>query len=152
MWEGYSVRLAPPKYGEKKGTKMLKKTITYTDYNGVERTEDFYFNISKSEIVNLELSVNGGWHNRLQKIIDAKDVPSLAHEFRELLRMSYGVKSDDGKRFIKNPELFDEFSQSEAYEQLFMELITDEKAAAEFVNNIVPKQESSRQDVVPASK
>ena len=119
---------------------MLKKIITYTDYNGVERTEDFYFNLSKAELMEMELGVTGGMTEMLNKIIAAKDAPSLMKTFKEMIMKSYGIKSDDGKRLIKSEELSIAFTQTEAYSVLFMELITDDKAAADFVNGIIPNE------------
>ena len=119
---------------------MLKKIITYTDYNGVERTEPFYFNLSKAELMEMELGVTGGMTEMLDKIIAAKDAPSLMKTFKEMIMKSYGVKSDDGKRLIKSEELSIAFTQTEAYSVLFMELITDDKAAADFVNAIIPNE------------
>lgn len=119
---------------------MLKKIITYTDYNGVERTEPFYFNLSKAELMEMELGVTGGMTEMLDKIIAAKDAPSLMKTFKEMIMKSYGVKSDDGKRLIKSEELSIAFTQTEAYSVLFMELITDDKAAADFVNGIIPNE------------
>ena len=119
---------------------MLKKIITYTDYNGVERTEPFYFNLSKAELMEMELGVTGGMTEMLDKIIAAKDAPSLMKTFKEMIMKSYGIKSDDGKRLIKSEELSIAFIQTEAYSVLFMELITDDKAAADFVNGIIPNE------------
>ena len=119
---------------------MLKKIITNTDYNGVERTEPFYFNLSKAELMEMELGVTGGMTEMLNKIINAKDGPSLMKTFKEIIMKSYGVKSDDGKRLIKSEELSIAFTQTEAYSVLFMELITDDKAAADFVNGIIPNE------------
>lgn len=119
---------------------MLKKIITYTDYNGVERTEPFYFNLSKAELMEMELGVTGGMTEMLDKIIAAKDAPSLTKTFKEMIMKAYGVKSDDGKRLIKSEELSIAFTQTEAYSVLFMELITDDKAAADFVNGIIPNE------------
>ena len=119
---------------------MLKKIITYTDYNGVERTEPFYFNLSKAELMEMELGVTGGMTEMLNKIIAAKDAPSLMKTFKEMIMKAYGVKSDDGKRLIKSEELSTAFTQTEAYSVLFMELITDDKAAADFVNGIIPNE------------
>ena len=118
---------------------MIKKTITYTDYNGVERTEDFYFNLTKAELMEMELSKIGGFTEMIKKIIDANDTPEIIKVFKSLLLKSYGKKSEDGKRFIKSEELSAEFEQTEAYSQLFMELATDDKLASEFVNGVVPK-------------
>ena len=119
---------------------MLKKIITYTDYNGVERTEPFYFNLSKAELMEMELGVTGGMTEMLDKIIAAKDAPSLMKTFKEMIMKSYGIKSDDGKRLIKSEDLSIAFTQTEAYSVLFMELITDDKAAADFVNGIIPNE------------
>ena len=119
---------------------MLKKIITYTDYNGVERTEPFYFNLSKAELMEMELGVTGGMTEMLDKIIAAKDAPSLMKTFKEMIMKSYGIKSDDGKRLIKSEVLSIAFTQTEAYSVLFMELITDDKAAADFVNGIIPNE------------
>ena len=117
---------------------MLKKTIKYTDYNGVERTEDFYFNLNKAEIMEMQLTTVGGLDAYLKKIISAQDMPTLMRIFKDLVLKSYGVKSDDGRRFIKNDKLREEFEQTEAYSILYMELSTDAEAAAAFVNGIIP--------------
>lgn len=117
---------------------MLKKTIKYTDYNGVERTEDFYFNLNKAEIMEMQLTTVGGLDAYLKKIISTQDVPTLMRIFKDLVLKSYGVKSDDGRRFIKNDQLREEFEQTEAYSILYMELSTDAEAAAAFVNGIIP--------------
>ena len=117
---------------------MLKKTIKYTDYNGVERTEDFYFNLNKAEIMEMQLTTVGGLDAYLKKIISAQDTPTLMRIFKDLVLKSYGVKSDDGRRFIKNEKLREEFEQTEAYSILYMELSTDADAAAAFVNGIIP--------------
>ena len=103
---------------------MLKKTITYTDYNGVERTEDKYFNLSKAEIMEMEMSTAGGFAEMVQGIVKAQDAPAIMKIFKDIILKSYGEKSPDGKRFIKSKELSDEFSQTEAYSDLFMELCT----------------------------
>lgn len=117
---------------------MLKKTITYTDYNGVERTEDFYFNLSPAEIMEMEMSTSGGYAEMLQRIVAAQDAPTIIKIFKELVLRAHGEKSADGKRFIKNDEIREAFSQTEAYSILFMELATDANAAAAFVNGIMP--------------
>ena len=117
---------------------MLKKTITYTDYDGVQRTEDFYFNLSKAEIAEMELSTAGGLDKTINRIVAEQDGARIIALFKDLVLKSYGKKSDDGRRFIKNQELRDDFAQTEAYSDLFMELATDADAAAAFVNGIVP--------------
>lgn len=117
---------------------MLKKTITYTDYDGNERTEDFYFNLSKAELTEMELTTEGGLQTMLKNIVEARDIPRITAMFKKLLLMSYGQKSADGKRFIKSQQLSEEFTQTEAYSVLFLELLGDEDAAAAFVKGIVP--------------
>lgn len=117
---------------------MIKETITYIDYNGVERKEDFYFNLTKAEIMELEMSTKGGLAEMIQRIVAAQDQPAIIKIFKELIIKAYGVKSPDGKRFIKNPEVVEEFVQTEAFSQMFMKLATDSDAAAKFVNGIVP--------------
>lgn len=118
---------------------MLVKTITYTDYNGVERTEDFRFNLTEAEITEMELSTTGGLADMISKVVAANDTPSIIKIFKDLLLKAYGEKSPDGKRFIKSEELATAFSQTEAYSILFMELATNANAAAEFVNGIIPE-------------
>lgn len=135
---------------------MLKKTITYTDYNGLQRTEDFYFNLTKAEVMEMEMSTVGGMAEMIQKIVAAQDVPSIIKIFKDLILKAYGEKSADGKRFIKVNEygnrLADEFAQTEAYSQLFMELATDADAAAAFVNGIVPNDMAKQASATPALK
>lgn len=117
---------------------MLKKTIKFNDYNGVEREETYYFNLSKAEIMEMEMSTTGGFTEMLEKIIEAQDVPSIIKIFKNIILKAYGEKSPDGKRFIKSEELSTAFSQTEAYSVLFMELATNADEAAKFVNGIVP--------------
>ena len=117
---------------------MLKKTITYTDYNGVERTEDFWFNLSKAEIMEMEMSTTGGLAETIQKVVQKQDAPAIIKIFKDLVLKAYGEKSSDGKRFIKSDGLALAFSQTEAYSNLFMELATDADAAAKFINGIIP--------------
>ena len=117
---------------------MLKKTITYKDYNGVERTEDFMFNLTKAEILEMQLTKDGGMDAAIKKIVDAKDAPEIMKVFKELILKAYGIVSDDGRRFIKSKEISDSFAQTEAFSMLFMELATDTDAASAFVNGIVP--------------
>lgn len=117
---------------------MIKKTITYTDYNGLERTEDFYFNFTNAEITEMELTTTGGMSEMLKKIVDSKDTPALVKIFKDFILKAYGIKSADGKRFIKSDEIREEFAQTEAYSKLFMEFATNDKAAAEFINSIIP--------------
>lgn len=131
---------------------MLKKTFTYTDYNGVERTEDHYFNLSQAELMEMELSTTGGLAERINKIVAAQDAPEIVKVFKDLVLKAYGQKSADGRRFIKSEELSNEFAQTEAYSQLFMELATDADAAAKFVNGIVPQMDNKSAIPAPANK
>ena len=118
---------------------MLKKTVIYNDYNGVERTEDFYFNLSKAELMEMEMSISGGLTEMIEKIVATKDAPAIIKIFKELVLKAYGEKSADGKRFEKkNGALAEAFAETEAYSQIFMELATDADKAAEFVNGIMP--------------
>src|SRR5574344_1743778 len=130
---------------------MLKKTITYSDYNGNERTEDFYFNLTKAEVTEMEMSTAGGLAEMIEKIIAAQDAPSIIKIFKDLVLRAYGEKSSDGKRFMKSDELSTAFSQTEAYSQLFIELATNADSAAKFVNVIIPL-EASKKAIAPAAK
>lgn len=118
---------------------MLKKTISFTDYNGNQRTEDFYFNLTKAEIAEMELSTVGGLTQMLRGMIAAQDMPAIVKFVKDLILKSYGKKSPDGKRFIKNAELSEEFLQTEAYSILFMELSTNADETSKFVTNILPE-------------
>lgn len=128
---------------------MLKKTITYTDYDDMERTEEFRFNLTKAELMDMELTTVGTFSKLMQKIIDEKDMVRLAKYFKELILKSYGVKSDDGKRFIKSPELSEAFSQTEAYSELYMELLGNSEYAVKFIQQVMPK-DLDQNEVVPA--
>lgn len=119
---------------------MLKKTITYTDYNGIERKEDFLFNLTKTELMKWDLKTPGGLAPRLEKITQKFDVPSLTSFIEDLIDKSYGIKSDDGVRFIKDEKLSEMFRQTEAYDQLFVELLSNEKSTRDFINGILPKE------------
>lgn len=119
---------------------MLKKTITYTDYDGNERTEDFYFNLSKAELLEMEMTTEGGIEKFCQKIIAEKDTKRMMEMWKSMILKSYGEKTLDGKRFVKSQELTDAFIQTEAYSELFMQLATDADAAAAFIAGIVPKK------------
>lgn len=134
---------------------MYKITETYTDYDDNQRTEDFYFNYSEAELTDLQFSVSGGLAGMIDKIIKTNDMPKLVELFRELIQKAYGEKSNDGRRFMKSPELTKEFTETVAYSQIYMRLATDSKAAQEFINNVVPKamkdkmQQANQQNVVP---
>lgn len=117
---------------------MLKETITYTDYNGVERTEDFYFNFTEAELMEMEMSTAGGLEKYILKIVNTQDTPSITKIFKELILKAYGEKSPDGRRFIKTEELTLSFTHTEAYSKLYMQLATDDVKAAAFVNGVMP--------------
>lgn len=118
---------------------MIKKVIEYTDYNGVEKKEEFFFNLSKTEITKMQFTTEGGLVERIQKALDSKDAKSIMLLFDDLIMKSYGEKSLDGKRFMKSEEISEAFAQTDAYDKLFMELCTDDNEAAAFVNGIIPK-------------
>ena len=128
---------------------MITKTIKYTDYNGVEREEPFMFNLSKAELMELEMGTTGGLAEMIQKIVAAQDAPAIIKVFKDLVLKAYGEKSADGKRFIKSKELSEAFSQTEAYSNLFMELATDADAAAKFVKGIVPNDIDTSKVEIP---
>ena len=116
---------------------MLKKTIKFIDYAGNERTEDHYFNLNKSEATKMELSTTGGLTQMIENIIAAQDNPAIIKIFEDLILKAYGKRSPDGRRFMKSEEISRDFKETEAYDQLFMELITDPKKAAAFVNSVI---------------
>lgn len=117
---------------------MVKKTITYTDYNGVERTEDFYFNLTKAELMEMQLSMEGGMRAYIQRIMAAKSQLELVNLFKKILLLSYGKKSDDGRLFLKNDTIRAEFEAHPVYSQIYMELSLNEEKAAEFINGLIP--------------
>lgn len=117
---------------------MYKIHEKYVDYNGTEREEDFYFNLTTTELMKMEFGTEGGLAEKIKKINAAKDTIQIMNTFEEFLKISYGQKSDDGKRFIKSPELLKEFMETPAYSQIYMRLGTDEKAAVDFINHVVP--------------
>jgi len=118
---------------------MYKETVTYEDYNGIERTEDFYFNLTKAELYEMELSTPGGMTEYLTKIVNAQEATQIMAEFKKLLLMSYGKKTEDGRGFLKTPAIKEEFEASPAYSILFMNLAMDDKKASAFINGIIPK-------------
>lgn len=125
---------------------MFKKTITYKDYNGTERTEDFYFNLDQRDVTKMELSTSGGLDTYIKRITAEQDLPKIIALFEELIDKSFGVKSDDGKYFVKDPQELLKFKSTQAYSDLYMELATDADKAAEFINGITPKEPVVPQD------
>ena len=125
---------------------MYKYTAKYTDYDDVEREEDLYFNLSKAELMRMEMSQYGGMEALLKKIVKEQDTKRIYNMFEEIVQSSYGVKSDDGRRFIKNPEVLDNFIQTEAYSELIMKMLNDPDFANEFIKGIFPKDISAELD------
>ena len=119
---------------------MIKKTMTYTDFNGVERKEDFYFNLTKAEVLKMEMGVKGGLAEQIKRIVDTQDQPAIIEIFEDLIQKSFGVKTPDGRGFLKRKEDLEAFISTQAYSDLYMELATDDKKAAEFINGIVPPE------------
>lgn len=127
---------------------MLSKTIKYTDFNGTEREETFYFNLTQAELMEMQMSVSGGFSETLQKIVETKDLPQLMTTFKEIIKKSYGEKSPDGRYFLKTDNeghlLFNKFEQSAAYSVLFTELATNDEAASEFVSGVIPAEAATK--------
>lgn len=123
---------------------MIKERLNYIDFDGVERTEDFWFNLSETEIVQMQTSVKGGFTAMLKKIIEAEDETKLMPLVEEIILKSYGEKSSDGRRFKKSKELSEEFKQTEAYNQLFMKFLKDADAFTTFVNGLNSKVTKTR--------
>ena len=131
---------------------MLKKTISYTDYNGLERKEDFYFNLTKAECMEMELSTAGGMQSLIQRIISEKDNAKIVAMFKELILKSYGEKSADGKRFYKSDDISRDFAATEAYTELFMELATNTDSAIDFIVNVFPVDADEARAAIENSK
>lgn len=128
---------------------MIKKTMTFTDYDGNKRTEDFWFNLNKAEVAKMELGTIGGIQKMIERLVQEQDSARIVEIFDQMICCSYGKKSPDGKRFIKSPELLEEFKQTEAYSDLFVELLGNPDMAAAFFNEILPKMDN---DAVPATE
>ena len=118
---------------------MFKKTIKYTDFDGNEREETFYFNLTEAEVTKMELGASGGYSNMLRRIIASQDSAEIMKTFERFIIDSYGEKSADGREFVKSPEITQKFMSTEAYSKLFIELCTDTNAAAAFANGVLPK-------------
>ena len=129
---------------------MLKKRIDYVDYDGNKRSEDLYFNLSKAEIAEMELSTKYGLSVMLQKLVDEEDAKKIMEIFKDLILKSIGEKSPDGKRFVKNQEIIDNFVQTEAYSELFIELATNADKASEFIKSIIPAEPTKVENTHPA--
>lgn len=129
---------------------MHKEIITYNDLNGVQRTEDFYFDLSKPEIVKMQASAKGGYDVQLRSIAASLDGAKIMDFFENFIAKSYGVKSEDGRRFMKSEEISRSFMETPAYEVLFEKLVTDDKYAADFVNAVMRSKGSPVSVAVPA--
>lgn len=129
---------------------MLKKTVTYTDYNGEECTETYRFNLNRAEVLDMQMTTIGGYTEKLQALIDAKNTAELYRLFKDLVLRSYGIVSEDGKRFIKSDKLREEFEQTEAYVTIYMELATNTDKAIEFINGITPDFENKAKALTDA--
>lgn len=123
---------------------MIKKTVTYVDYNGIERTESYYFHYTEAEILDMEMSTEGGFAERIQRIIDAKDQTALMKEIKKFVLDAFGVKSEDGRRFMKSQDIKQAFVESPAYSEIWLELLSDDKMASDFVNGVVPENMNDR--------
>lgn len=137
---------------------MLKRTITYTDYDGKTRTEDFYFHLSKTDIVMLETSVDGGFQKMLTTIYNTNDTNAIVREFKNIIHVAYGEKSPDGRQFNKSDDISKAFEATAAYDQLFYEMLTDTDKAIDFIKGILPvdvskeiEKEVSKLAVLPAT-
>ena len=116
---------------------MFKKEIEYQDFNGQQRKEMFYFNLSKAELMEMELSTQAGMEEMIKMLIATKDNAKIVQTFKDLILRSYGIKSEDGTRFIKTPELREAFEQSNAYSELFMEILSNTDAQVSFINGVI---------------
>ena len=123
---------------------MIKKRIKYEDFDGNQREEDFYFNLSKSELSKMQLSVSGGFDKLLEKVVNEKNVPEIMKTFEEIILTSYGEKSNDGKYFNKSPEMAEAFKHTAAYDELFMSILSSPDAATEFIRGILPASVSAQ--------
>lgn len=116
---------------------MLKRPIKYTDFNGKEVIEDFYFNLTQTELIELGLNET----DTLTKAVasfEAGNASGVVNEFKKIILAAYGVKSPDGRRFIKTAELREEFSQTAAYSALFMDIAIRDGAVDEFLQGVFP--------------
>lgn len=125
---------------------MIKKTMTFIDYDGNERTEDFWFNLNKAEVAKMELGTTGGIQKMIERLVQEQDSARIVEIFDQMICASYGKKSPDGKRFIKSQDLLDKFKQTEAYSDLFIELLGHPDMAAAFFNEVLPKMDDAAPD------
>ena len=131
---------------------MKTMTIKYTDFNGVEREEALRFNLTEAELMDLNLSKKGGLEETLKQIINTQDVPALADLFKSIINKAYGIKSPDGRNFIKSDKILADFTSTQAYSNLYMMLITDTDKATEFINGIVPQSVAEKAKSIELKK
>lgn len=131
---------------------MLVKRIKYTDFDGNERTEDFYFNLTEEEAFRLSITKNGGYERWINTLIESQDAETLLDEFSKIILNAYGKKSLDGRRFIKTPELAEEFKQTQAYSDMIIGFLRDPQSASDFLKGIVPNEPSSASAGAPVLK
>lgn len=131
---------------------MIKKTIKYTNYNGVECTEDFYFNLSRAELIQMEFGTKEGFTKKIEKISKSEDSSQIFNMFSDIVLKAYGKKSEDGTYFRKSEQLSEEFSQSEAYSELLVELMSDENKASDFVKGLINAGGTANVDALPDPK
>jgi hypothetical protein len=123
---------------------MYRITETYVDFNGNERTEDFYFNLTKAEVLDMEMGVSGGLAESINRLVQTQDQPAILQIFKDIVKKSYGVKSPDGRRFIKNEEVLNDFIQTEAFSNIYVRFATNADEAAKFINGIIPADMSKQ--------
>lgn len=131
---------------------MKKMTIKYTDFNGVEREEDFWFNLTEAEIMDMNLSKKGGLEAVIKQIINTQDVPALAELFKSIINKSYGIKSPDGRNFVKSEKILADFVSTQAYSNMYMMLITNTDKATEFINGVVGEQIAAKAKNIDVKK
>ena len=131
---------------------MIKWPITYTNYNGETVTEDYYFNLNKAELIQMQFDANGAYSSYINRIVDERDFKTLGQEFRKIILGAYGKKSDDGRQFRKSDEMRDEFEQSEAYATLYFELLRDTDQMTKFIQGVLPAdlREAGQNALMPA--
>ena len=118
---------------------MLKETIKYVDFNDLEREEDFYFNLTRTELIRMEMDKNGSLTGLIMKITKANDMPDIFEAMEKLILKAYGEKSVDGRFFNKSEEISNNFMNSPAYDKLFEKLTTDANYTYKFLIGILPK-------------
>lgn len=131
---------------------MIKWTIKFVDYNGNSVKEDFYFHLNKAELMRMQFSANGAYSQFIERITNQRDLRMLGEEFENIILTAYGEKSDDGRTFKKSDDIRENFKSTEAYSELFMELITDADKAVSFIKGILPKdlQDIDTDSLLPA--